>query len=1119
MSINRNKEEKETFNPTICGEKNTEYSKECPYCYTPIESCIHARRCFMTGEYCSKQSNIQREREKIYKGDKIKIKAFVVMNFSDMSNVVYKWRLRTFIESLTEYLYIDREHNRLYCSPVENDGSLQGKKIDGIEVVRSDTDPASNYVVCNRICQQMQIADLVIVDVSSQNANVFYEFGMAVALGKLILPICYSESFYKMAYPRKLKYKYWGLADKERESIEHHIGFFPWRKALFEYYGIRYKIDNSQTGYAKFEDVIKPEYGFDDLKYDRFPYHEVIPDDQKYKQSQHYEEVSENDDEKVKGSIGEKIYNRLKDEYNKAKAKDNTLIVYTMDAFLNKEQAGSCIVNFYRNITARMNQEKCFRGERVGVLVQENVIPENEKDAMDQMDIFYNIGEIIQIGTNQATYLAAEEKIKADDDFTRLESSTGEKLTDPGRQQRRDIERFVKEHIKNRAMRIYPNNPVFVDRMRNLLHKDLLENGKPAAGQECGCYNLNSFCLYHVMLRTLRYTNEIVVDISNNCLQSLFWLGAAHGSDIYAITVSHEKTDMEKARDISSNKKDNRNVFDVSGLWMAILRKDDMEGFYQQLALAQSGIERHSKLMLPNSEFYKVAMKEYLFSFDVVAQKYDDNSDNKLEHENKPEDQNKLEDQNEPEQLYNRKRQEERKTLESYYRTCFWTPMLSYNKLCIYLSQTNERGVGDQGPRLCMSKWDYDAVAVFTNYLSRRKVIGEYLLVSLPVDKMIPKSVPEPTKINFICVGSEVHPLDKSLPNYIKEKIDKSSFMAGDISGINIVHKRQDIVVKNTAGDECCKGGRSFKGFTCINDNENGILTQHPKANTCIGCKRLDWNRAYKDEETTKIIGSYSEAERIPCQLREDGEHCEMAQIILWRDDSENSYDQNYFRVGIMGCSGPATYALSTLFVAREQWDSQANENLLYDLQSVVRHKFMEVFLMKLREELDGIDMEFCDERGQQVDKYDESQKKRYFTLVEHAVCAYLNTVLYRYFFPFLSEKDIDRICNGMYTFVNSMKAARVSPFALDYHSKKDRKYTSFVSNATITSIVVKIPEVLGFTMKCFKGLEAFYKVTVQHYLGEHDAGEDTRKVVRIEPMGDGKFPSVNCFFINKKEN
>lgn len=228
-------------------------NKNAKRCCTSIESCIHIRRCFMTGEHCSKQPNIQRERRKLHdnKHEKknFKIRAFVIMNFSDMSDVVYNWRIKPFIESLTKYLYIDGE--KLYCSSNVDNGNVHPVK--EIEVVRSDSDPASNYVVCSRICQQMQIADLVIVDVSYQNANVFYEFGMAVALRKLILPICYSESFYKMVTPETLKKKEVMdvMSKDEWGTIEHHIGFYPWRKNLFEFYGIRYRTNESQTKYLE----------------------------------------------------------------------------------------------------------------------------------------------------------------------------------------------------------------------------------------------------------------------------------------------------------------------------------------------------------------------------------------------------------------------------------------------------------------------------------------------------------------------------------------------------------------------------------------------------------------------------------------------------------------------------------------------------------------------------------------------------------------------------------------------------------------------------------------------------------------------------------------------------
>lgn len=144
-------------------------------CFISTEKSIHSRRCFMTDEYCSKQTVIQHERQKLH--NRNSISAFVVMNFSDMSDVVYKWRIKDYIHSLTKYLYLDKENKRLYCSiaPSNANNDIPGIPIEKICTIRSDSDPASNYVICSRICQQMQIADLIIVDVSSQNPNVFYE--------------------------------------------------------------------------------------------------------------------------------------------------------------------------------------------------------------------------------------------------------------------------------------------------------------------------------------------------------------------------------------------------------------------------------------------------------------------------------------------------------------------------------------------------------------------------------------------------------------------------------------------------------------------------------------------------------------------------------------------------------------------------------------------------------------------------------------------------------------------------------------------------------------------------------------------------------------------------------
>lgn len=990
-------------------------------CRISTKASIHSRRCFMTGEFCSKQTNVHSEQQWLH--EKHEINAFVIMNFSDMSDVVYKWRIKPFIESLSKYLYL--EGNHLYCSSHE---VKEDERVSEIHVIRSDSDPASNYVICSRICQQMQIADLVIVDVSSQNANVFYEFGMAVALGKLILPICYSESFYKMQVPEKIKDDP-GLI----QQVEHHIGCYPWRKDLFEYYGIRYKYVGPKTCYKEFETVTDIKYGFSDINYARFPYHEKL-----------------NGEKDV--IVGEKIYKRLSEGYNKAGYNDNTLVVYTMDAFLNEEQAGRCIVNFYYGITARMRQEQCFCGERVGVLVQENAVLEMEKDAYDRRDLFYSVGEIIQIGLNQATYLAMRERIDARDPFA-------ETLVDSlPKEHREEIERFVKGYVRNRGMRIYPNYPVFVDRMKNLFREDILE------AAEVGGHDF--FCLYHVMLRTLRYTNEVVVDISNNCLQSLFWLGAAHGSDIHAITVMHEKTDEEKKADTETNR-ETRYVFDVAGLWAAIFRKHDTEGFYQQLALAQHGIDRHSRLMLPDGETYKNRMEEYFSAF---------NRDRGVE---------KLED------LEKEKRMAEEEVLESYYRNRFWSPMLSYNQLSIYVSQRNEKDESRE-PRLSTAKWDFDAISELSSYLSKRTVIGQYKLTTLEEGE---DRTEEAKYTNFICVGSLAQPFGPEgagLPDYIHK----------NIPGVFRIHRWAQKAV-SVAGSKYI-----VKGFERIGDENNGYYTHIPQ----MVHKGIYQDGGAGDEK--RLIRSVGDATGSDLALAKTGTHYEVAQLVLWREDAKSSDSYSHYWVAIAGSSGPATLALSTILTDEEQrkqilhmpqnkaagQDKTGKKNktdernkpvnFLCELQAEARRQFMALFFEELTKKMVKI-------VGDK--KIETSQRDGYFALVKYTIAFYLQTVLYRYFFPFLSPNDIERIHNGIYTFVNTMMAVRVSPFVLGHPGDANKGYPAVISDKIVEEIVKNIPKVLRSTLQRFVGLETFYLVKVEHDLSDEE--KDTRKILTIEML------------------
>ncbi len=1135
-----------------------QHEKASSYCSTFTADCINSRRCFMTGEYCSKQINIQKERARLHADNKIN--AFVIMNFSNMSDVVYKWRLKTFIESLKKLLYFSGD--KIYCMPestqecpeelkVCNQGgqdshnhsktSSQWEPVKEINVVRADSNYASNYVICNRVCQQMQIADLIIVDVSSENTNVFYEFGMAVAFQKMILPICYSESFFEMKVPDAIVQgeKKWQKAlemlgadereekEKKKEEIpsildkisrfKRHIDCYPWRRTLFENYGIRYRsekdsnciteieqeqrLDEKQgkdreraldeikskvselqvTQYLDYEEARRTSYGFTDIQYSRFPYIEKLKEDGP--------------------CIGELIYNRLKNTYNNARYKDNTLVVYTMDGFLNESQAGLCIINFFKNITVQMKEEHCFCGDRVGVLVQANTIPENVKDAKTEKNLLYGVGEIIHIGMNQALYTAAKEKIKPKDflkiknDF--LENESGEAKNNYWKS---DVIQFVKNHIRNKSILIYPNTPVYVNRVKNGLQKDIfnVENGGEYSLRHC-------FCLYHVMLQTLKYTNELVVDISKNSLQSLFWLGAAHGSDIYSITVQHEESEQERTILTGSPEKKERSIFDVSGLWAAILRSHDTEGFYHQLELAQRGIEQHSKLMPKDTEHYEERLKEYLYKDNQKFLEMD------IE---------KIDVVKEITALFHEKNQREEKAMESYYRDRFWKPMLRYNQLQIYLPQVDDVNAQDNEPRLHTVKWDVDAIAALSHYLSKRKLIGEYSF------KTLKKGVADfkAKKANFITVGSDAQPLTasmdssaektESLAEYIYHQIKNGS---GDVkSGKELIHKKHEIN-KQFACPGKSPNCRIFKGFACIDDHSRILLTQTPQS-TCFGC--LEKTRQFFPRKSAASF--YHDENEIPeneCTLKNtENVHIQLAQLVLWREVPQNRQDKVLFQVALTGASGPSTFALSALLVDDGQKEetfklpnefhyisSSENENtqsilntriganLLSRLQEHIREKFMDTYFEELKKELN------------KPDKHSTSDvEKQFITQMRYAAAMYLSTVLYQYFLPFLSMEDECRLYNGMCFFISSMIAVGIPIIPTEESHKKN--YKVFCRN-----VADVVSNVLKDILHKFRGVEALYQVEV---LVDGETNCDSRKVLSIKELEGSYHSSVNCLFV-----
>lgn len=1117
--------------------KGSNYDEDNAFfqCCTSMDECIHSRRCFMTGEYCSKQNNIQKERNTLHKNEKsldhststpenvAAITAFVIMNFSDMSDVMYKWRIKSFVESLAPYFYVNKETNKVYCKSSKDDKTPDRcLNVNRIQVIRSDSDPVSNYVICSRICQQMQIADLIIVDVSSQNTNVFYEFGMAVALGKMILPICYSESFYEKNVI--------GITDEGKEVCEHHIGCYPWRKTLFEFYGIFYKNHNktnndenddndsrvekyikasgnenieeealkTTTHYMPFDTVIQKKYGFkDDAKYNYFPYGDKI----------------EIDESKNKERLGKLIYKRLRDTYNKAKSDNNTLVVYTMDGFLNEEQAGRCIVNFYYYVVSRMKKEKCFCGDRVGVLVQGNNIFEEDKDSKIHKHLLYRVGEIVHIGVNQATYLALSEKIKTEEflevpecmkkespivslsDYVAFNESkeiaeqNADKLILP--KQKRDMIIFVKSYIRNRGMLVYPNYPIYVKRITHGPQKEVL---KPYSFGE---NNLDFFCLYYVMLRTLKYTNEIVVDISGTDTQALFWLGAAHGSDKYAITVKHEKTTEEKERDEKykigeefQNEGKERSIFDVSGLWTAILRSYNTEGFYRELAMAQIGIERHSRLMIKNSAYYETSIREFLSTFNGQMSEL------------------------EMKYLQNKKQDEAMHVLESYYRRQFWNSMLRYNRLRLYLPQVDLENPNDNQPRVHAVKWDLDAIASLSHYLSKRTVIGEYRVQTLRRGDADDKA----GSLNFICIGDGLTPLNKqSLSSYIFAQIDRNECTSEN--GCNAIHEAKRIEVQCEKCREIGKdSARNYKGFIRMNDGDT-IYTQHPTA-ICVYCNNRLNKKSVENRDVINFLTKLNNVNDEACRLQYGDTHIQLAKLILWRDFVEE-HGRTFYRVEINGSSGPATYGLSTLFVddtQKKQIYTEVKEwkehNLLCELQKRIRENLMSEYLRELKKEL----MKITWKHAKDSKKVEDAQRNRYISLVKHAISLYLSTVFYRYFFPFLSEEDIECICNSAENYVIAMEVGKVSPFAKESSGNFDPQYHSVLSDENVSEAAKKVITVLRSVLARFRGIEAFYQIKVKIDAAEVMENQDTRRLEDIKAI-DEQLCGVSCLFAKDERN
>ena len=165
----------------------------------------------------------------------------------------------------------------------------------------------------------------------------------------------------------------------------------------------------------------------------------------------------------------------------------------------------------------------------------------------------------------------------------------------------------------------------------------------------------------------------------------------------------------------------------------------------------------------------------------------------------------------------------------------------------------------------------------------------------------------------------------------------------------------------------------------------------------------------------------------------------------------------------------------------------------------------MSEYLRELKKEL----MKITWKHAKDSKKVEDAQRNRYISLVKHAISLYLSTVFYRYFFPFLSEEDIECICNSAENYVIAMEVGKVSPFAKESSGNFDPQYHSVLSDENVSEAAKKVITVLRSVLARFRGIEAFYQIKVKIDAAEVMENQDTRRLEDIkaidEQFGEGK--------------
>lgn len=306
----------------------------------------------------------------------------------------------------------------------------------------------------------------MVVDVSYRNPNVFYELGLAIALGKKILPICYLKTYYET-----------------NGGEQGRIRSFEWKQTLFEWFSI-----NSSD---------EKQYGDDDGYFKNFPFA----------------------GSKENACVGVNL--RIAFDYSLSNT--NNLLLY--DPRQSVQQSPGIIsraINQFSKIVDKVTQGvrqwddpaykstnfakgMLSRGDRIMLLHSKETIITEDKDKKDT-PVSYDYGDVCRIAINQANYSIESNEQSA--------KSLG-------------LERNMWNYVYNCTETQNFDYPLFVDTVKECRFPELnfLLDDAPPSTQG----NPWSFTYLDVILAKAQHCHTVLIDMRKNSINALFWMGIFHG--------------------------------------------------------------------------------------------------------------------------------------------------------------------------------------------------------------------------------------------------------------------------------------------------------------------------------------------------------------------------------------------------------------------------------------------------------------------------------------------------------------------------------------------------------------------------------------------------------------